>query len=200
MKIILKNIENKRRPWWRFGPGTIVAIIIAAAVVVWQSVAHPSQDGLGQVTYEADASGRLQRTSSHSSPVTAGSTVPPLWKPEVQLLLDHSRELHLSPVQVKSIQRMDADWLAEKADLQQQIDMATGDTDALLYSSSAQHKAPLASVKRGMADYSRLSEEFNQRRTDFWIRTTRVLTTEQCQKLDGIRMSLGRKRLGDVEP
>ncbi|MCW3054035.1 MAG: hypothetical protein JWN14_3205 [Chthonomonadales bacterium] len=193
----MKRVENvpksaaTKRPWWRIGPGTVVALMVGAAVLGWQISWHQDSDR-GRIVYEADASGHLHQVAAPSVQTTP-RIPPPLWKPEVPLLLERGQKLHLSAVQRTDLQKIEAMWSREKADWQQRMKEATEDADALLQRSGAERGNSFTIVRSSLENYSRLSEEYDQRRAEYWIQAVGLLTNNQRQQLDRVRLSANRR-------
>jgi hypothetical protein len=192
----MRRVENvpkapaTKRPWWRPGPGTIVALMIGAAVLGWQ-ISRPSDPNLGRIIYESDASGHLHRVAAPS--VQASPRTPPLWKPEISLLLERGQELHLTATQRTEIQKLDTVWSREKADWRQRLSVATGDADTLLQRSVPERSTSLTVVRSSLEDYSRLSEEYDRRRSEYWTQAVGLLTANQRQQFDRTRFLANRK-------
>ncbi|MCW3096435.1 MAG: hypothetical protein JWL77_2053 [Chthonomonadaceae bacterium] len=180
-----------KRPWWRLGPGTIVALMVGAAVLGWQ-ISRPPDPNMGRILYESDASGHLHRVAAPSVQA-APQSVLLLWKPEVSLLLERGPELHLTATQRIELQKLDAVWSREKADRQQRLRVATGDADTLLQRSVPDRSTSLTVVRSSLEDYSRLSEEYVRRRSEYWTQAIGLLTAKPRQQFDRIRSSVNRK-------
>jgi len=181
-----------KRPWWRPGPGAIVALVVAAAIVAWQISRPPGPDA-GRITYEADANGRLRRVDRPSLRNAARTAPPPFWKPEAHLLLERDRELRLTATQRAALRKLDAKWKLEKARLQQRLAENTREANTLLQRAAPEHGASLTAVRTGLEDYSRLSEEYDGRRAGFWMRARGLLTSLQRQQFDRLKSTPGKK-------
>jgi hypothetical protein len=125
--------------------------------------------------------------------VQASPRTPPLWKPEVSLLLERGQELHLTATQRMEIQKLNAEWSSEKADWRQRLNVATGDADTLLQRSVPERSTSLTVVRSSLEDYSRLSEEYDRRRSEYWTQAVGLLTANQRQQFDRTRFSANRK-------
>lgn len=156
------------------GPGTkamLLGIVVFAIYSTWERPSTPSAR-----FFEADQSGRLVEVDS---PRRKASTVPPLWKPEPDLLLKSQSRLRLRSHQSKSILQLSSLWNAEKSRLQSQL--ATFDVK------SDGSKVALASLRMSMAEYSELSRQFDHARNQSWSAALEVLDSGQRSELEKIR-------------
>ena len=181
-----------KRARLRIGPGTLLAVVVAAAILYGQVMRpQPTAAGTGQIVYEADAQGHLRRVAT---PTMSSDKLPPLWKPEVSLLLNQDGEINLRPEQRKQVNTLKMEWLREKSALEQQIERAATDADTLLKQATPKHGAAPAMVASSLRDYSALSAEYDQRRADYWVKATGLLTPAQFHQLDNMRQSAGKRR------
>jgi hypothetical protein len=174
--------SGRRRMW--FGPGTVLALLIAATVIGsgrLNGQARAIQDA-GRVVYEADSHGRMQRVSAPSE-APAPSPVKPLWKPEVGPLLRGSRDLGLTTEQQKRLTKLNDAWLIEKASLEAALnDISRQVTGAA--PSDGTHGMSLRAIQAGMGDYSGLSRDYDGRRAFYWMKAVEALSAKQRVQVD----------------
>lgn len=186
-KIQTKHFEERtleKRRGWRIEPRTAIALIVGFAVV-YSQVTRPSDMNAGRIVYEADTNGQMQRVAT---PSVSKQALPPLWKPEVHLLVEHQGELNLTAEQWKILQQLDVEWTREKTHWQRQLGLATTETDTLLKHTTPERSASLSMVSNNLKDYSRLSQEYNQRRAAYWGQASGLLTNSQRGQLDSLRL------------
>src|SRR6185503_8016423 len=116
---------GRRRRFW-FGPGTLMALLTAGAILSLRTADRPAEAGIsaGRINYQADGLGHMRKVDGGSG-AAVSSPSRPLWKPEVSLLQEHRRELHLTSPQMKGIGVLDEAWRGERAALQTAIQDAS---------------------------------------------------------------------------
>lgn len=173
---------DTRRRWFPIGPGLIFALIIAALGAVGLCTRHAPPNA-GNIVWEADAQGRLRRVNA---PTNEPIPVPRLWKPEVGVLLAHGSELRLDARQSVALNKLNENWLREKAMLEQEIKQVTSDTHRIFERSSAEHGVSVTQVAHSLGDYSAFSQRYNQRRAVYWTQAVAILSGGQRQRLNKI--------------
>lgn len=170
---------------FRFGPGTIIALLIAAAALIVRASGTQANTSAnaGRITYQADSQGHLQPVDAgRGTPIAA--PVRPLWKPEVSLLLLDGYGLYLSSAQKTSIHKLDDAWRRDKADLEASMRNASTGAAVMMEHPTNDRGAPLQLIQRGLSDYSAISREYDTRRADYWLRGYGLLNKEQRAKVD----------------
>ena len=183
-----KPTDARPRPWWRLGPGVIIALLAGAAFLYGQS-APPDNPNAGRIAYEADANGHLQRVSRPTMQPGAVVTLPPLWKPETGFLVRYAGDLGLTMDQQTSARKLDTLWSQEKTALCRRLGESSQDTNALLKRADPEKRASLSLVTTSLNDYAQLSEEYDRRRNGYWIQAVAVLNPGQRQRLDHLRQA-----------
>lgn len=143
------------------------------------SKSPPLDTNAGRIVFEADSQGHLRRVDA---PTVKGDARPRLWKPEPSLLLDHAAALKLDARQRGRIEAQNAAWQMEKARLEQEISraasVATGSGQAM-----AGRNLSATQITENLNVYSRLSRQYDERRSDYWRQALSVLTAEQQETL-----------------
>lgn len=142
----------------------------------------------GGIVYEADALGHLQRVAAPTQP---SLRLPPLFKPEVAMLLGYDAQLSLQIGQRTKLKLLNSEWLRQKDDLQRQIERSEADTKTLLQHPTPNHNASPEMVTSSLTDYSTLSDQYDRRREAYWQKALLLLTAAQAQQFDSIRKSAG---------
>ncbi len=156
------------------GPGTkamLLGIVAFAIYSTWERPSTPSAR-----FFEADQTGRLVEVDAQKRASTA---LPPLWKPEPDVLIRHKARLDLRAKQLDDLRQISTQWLSEKSRLQIQIDSFGG--------VPGQPKPSLASLKTSLTEYSELSRTFNESRTRHWTAALEILDSAQRSELESIR-------------
>lgn len=180
--------HQKKRAGWRSGPFTAVAIVVGVLLVYSQATRRDGPE-LGRPVYEADANGRMRRVSTPSPPAAPQKASPPLWKPEVSLLLARAGELRLTAAQRTALSDMDAAWAREKHDLGRRMEGAVGEAQALAQRAGPQSRAPLSLMQGSLGGYSELSTLYDRRRAWHWGRAVAVLNADQGRALERLRQA-----------
>ena len=176
------NVPPRHR--W-FGPGTLFALLIGAAVLATQ--AWNGQSGLaagaGRIDYMAESHGQI-RSAAAPAPSVSSIPVPtgPLWKPEVGWLL--RQDLHLTSSQKQEILSLDRGWRTEKAGLDRELQDATAGASRVVAQRQSEHAVSWALLKTGLGEYSEISRQFDARRADYWHRGLSVLNKAQRASVD----------------
>lgn len=173
------NDPDKKRPWFRIGPGFILALVIAAAIIAWGQLPNktPYAPGAGSLVWEADAQGHLRRVSAPTAVKQA--PLPPLWKPEVSLLLERASELHLSGAQRSRLTTLNTAWQREKTEMEAVLNRSSVEAHTVLEHATPERPASATQIMNNLSDYSTLSAEYDARRAAFWVQGCAVLTAEQ---------------------
>lgn len=132
----------------RFGPGTVLALILAIGLVAF-------------------------RLSSDQNPVPRSqipSPTRPLQKPEVGELLDR-QDLRLDRDQVAQLTRLSRRWQKERASLLHAM------------GSYRPKRGSSDDVQASLADYSRLSREYDATRSARWRDAIALLTPDQIRRV-----------------
>ena len=172
-----------RRKLGRVGPGTILAILGAAVLFISGKMSEPrARAGVsGRMVYEADANGKMQPVES---PSAAAINIPPLWKPEPEWALQRGAELNLTAAQKDQIERLRAEWAAEKQTFSQAMNGSAAELERTVSPSAGHRGASMSFLKSGLADYSTLSRQYDARRTIFWQRTVDLLSKAQRERVE----------------
>lgn len=153
----------------------LIGVVAFAAYTFYTKPSTPES-----VYYEADSSGRLRRVQK---PSVVAVPLPPLWKPEPDLLLRHSSRLNLSAAQMAILQKVSDAWTAEKQKLEQLIQTAS--KPAISNKRTTQKE-----LQRSLLEYSQLSKNYDLRRSYFWRQATACLTAEQKSTLTILRKTM----------
>ena len=131
--------------------------------------------------YEADSRGSMRKVDAAT---TLQSKPPPLWKPEVALMLTFRAELKLDHDQKQKIAALVAAWRQERAQLEADIRRAMSDADAVRKEAQTNQSASAGRITSSLGDYSSLSHQFNEERASYWTQAVAILTPEQKSALD----------------
>ncbi len=197
--------QANRRARLRVGPATLLAAGVGAFLLYGQMThTQPAQNdaiaaqhdsphgsgteasGAGRIVYEADALGHLQHVAAPSQP---SLRLPPLFKPEVAVLLGYDVQLSLQPGQRTKLKLSNSEWLRQKDVMEQQIERSEQDARTLLKHSAPSHNTSTAMVASTLSDYSALSDQYDRRREIYWRKALSLLTAPQAQHFDSIRKS-----------
>ncbi len=169
------------------GPGTVVALIVAVGIWVFGlNGDRPAVDAnLGQTRYSADHL-ESARGSMHASAVPGAPIAkpPPLWKPEVDLILQHGSQLQLSDRQKQRIEALHSSWTLEKTSLEEAMRSAVSSAGGTQKVAQRYHSASASQITGSLGDYSRLSQQYNEQRAACWLQALAALTTEQKTVLE----------------
>lgn len=188
-----QSVRPERRRAWRIGPFTLTALVLCAAVAYAQFTKPVAQASLpadsqpGHVVYEADASGQLRRVATPAVSSESQKPLPPLWKPEVGLLVSSADTLKLTEKQRNRLHKLDNAWQREKADWQRQFDSTAADAGNMLHKANTETGASLSAIAGGMSDYSQMSAAYDSRRINFWKEGLHVLSVAQRRTFDQLR-------------
>lgn len=136
--------------------GTIFVLAGLAVAVGYSAWTAPQ--GPQRKVLEAGADGRLREVSS---PSASSQPLPPLFKPEPSLLLEHGNALKLGPKVRMEIESLDAKWQTERMDLQARLDDATPKIEP-------NSKSSIAVLNSELADYSEVSRVYGAARERWW--------------------------------
>ncbi len=180
----LQPFANPKRRF-RLGPGTVIALVAALGIGIYGQIGdrRAQAPGVGKTVYEADAAGRMQRLDA---PPTSSAKPPPLWKPEVGLLLQHASELQIDGPGMQRIEALDTAWKWEKAGMEEALRNAVSTAAGKRQEAQGVHSASALQITGSLSDYSRLSHQYNAQRTIYWQNALATLTTKQKSLLEGI--------------
>jgi hypothetical protein len=109
------------------------------------------------------------------------------------LLLDHAATLKLDPQQRTKIDALNSDWVAEKTRLEQEISSASAGATASAMAMPG-HNLSATQVTQNLKDYSRLSRQYDEGRSNYWMQSIAVLTAGQQENLAKIEQSFRRTK------
>ena len=169
------------------GPGTVVALIVALGIWVFGRTGdRPVVDpGIGQTRYEADnPEGARVRMRASAAPGTPSVKPPPLWKPEVGLIMQYGSKLQLNGHQKQRIEALHSAWTLEKAGLEEAMRSAVSAAGGTQKVAQRYHSASASQITGSLGDYSRLSHQYNEQRAAYWQQALSALTAEQKSVLE----------------
>lgn len=161
----------------RLGPGSIVMVV---GLVAFGLYGYLSQPGPVKTSYyEADASGNLKLVDRPS--ISKPRPLVPLsrLKPEPALILSHTDQLKLEPAQRAKIGAFQAIWLERKEAFQRQI----GHEHKTAESASGA-RTSVSNLKIDLAEYSRLSVEYDLERQELWTQSLALLDASQRLQIE----------------
>lgn len=167
--------RSTHRP--RFGPGSIVMVV---GLVAFGLYGYLSQPGPVKTSYyEADASGNLKLVDRPSignpKPLVPLSRL----KPEPALILSHTDQLELEPAQIKKLGDFQAIWLERKEAFQRQIEQEQKTAE-----SASGSRTSVSNLKIDLAEYSRLSVEYDLERQELWSQSLALLDPSQRLRIE----------------
>ncbi len=187
------NRLGTKKRWFRVGPGLLLALIVAGAILAsgqWFNK-MPTDPGTGSIVWEADAHGHLRRVSA---PTTPKQGVPPrLWKPEVSLLSKSASLLHLTAAQRTCLAALATAWEREKAQIEAEMDRASTNARAVAAHATPERAASATQMMQRLGDYSTLSAQYDSRRTAYWVQGYAILSPEQQRKMESLTEAARRK-------
>lgn len=160
----------------RFGAGSIVMIVGLVAFGLYGYLSQPGP--IKSTYYEADATGNLKLVDRPSLPAQKPLVPLARLKPEPTLILDHASRLGLQPAQSKALAALAKSWQEKREAFQVQMGQSQKAAEPTQGSRSS-----INHLKSGLADYSRLSVEYDLERQEFWNRSLAVLTDAQRLRL-----------------
>ncbi|MGI8923329.1 MAG: hypothetical protein ACR2HJ_04705 [Fimbriimonadales bacterium] len=163
--------HNKRSR--SLGPGTkamLIGIVTFSAYSFFTKLSSPER-----VYFEADASGQLRQVVR---PTAMAPKLPPLWKPEPQILQSHSSILRLSGRQRAQLEAISNKWLTAKRDLEGQLQLAT-----MPMREGTRSQASLTTIQSKLSGYSELSRIYDETRNRFWSSAIAILGPQQRKRL-----------------
>lgn len=129
--------------------------------------------------YEADAAGNLKLVDRPSLP-TRKPTIPlALLKPEPTLILDHAVSLGLQSAQRSELVRLARDWQGKRTAFHNKMAEAQKAGQP-----STGVRTSMTELKGSLADYSRLSVEYDLERQEFWKLALAVLDDAQRHRVE----------------
>ncbi len=161
----------------RFGPGSIVMVV---GLVAFGLYGYLSQPGPVKTSYfEADASGNLKLVDRPS--ISKKRPLVPLsrLKPEPALILSHADHLNLQPAQSAKLGDLQAIWLEREKAFQYQI----GHEQKAAESASGS-RTSVSNLKMDLAEYSRLSVEYDLERQELWSQSLALLDPSQRLRIE----------------
>lgn len=161
----------------RFGPGSIVMVV---GLVAFGLYGYLSQPGPVKTSYfEADASGNLKLVDRPS--ISKKRPLVPLsrLKPEPALILEHASQLELEPAQREVLGNLQSTWLDRKAAFQRSIEREQKTAE-----STSGERSSVPNINRDLAEYSRLSVEYDLERQALWNRSLNVLDPSQRLRIE----------------
>ena len=123
--------------------------------------------------YEADSKGRLERIER---PSQVRASLPPLWKPEPELLIRQAGGLRLSSKQMVMISAVEKDWKSIKTDLEERMKSTVPIPEKPA-------KLSLAALQADLSSYSMLSLEYDRQRDRHWSAAVALLSPDQAKKI-----------------
>ena len=175
---------NIKRSRLRIGPGLLLALVIAGAILASGSLFDNkhTDPAAGNIVWEADAQGHLRRV--HAVATVKQAPLPRLWKPEVGLLVRDAVQLVLTTAQRARLEALDAAWQHDRAQLETQMSAASADAQAVVTRATPERAASATQILQRLGDYSTLSTQYDLRRTSYWMQGTALLTPEQHKTLE----------------
>lgn len=161
----MNRTEPKNR-WFRVGRGTQIMVLGLAVFGAYSVISQPSAPQ--SVYFEADRSGRLVRVDR---PAASPKPLPPLWKPEPQLILDERVRLGLDDGQARSIQQISDRWTTIKRELESSMSASAPKPSG--------SQESVGEISGGLAGYSALSRTYDAKRNASWSAALSRLTREQ---------------------
>lgn len=161
----------------RFGPGSIVMVV---GLVAFGLYGYLSQPGPIKTTYyEADATGNLKLVDRPSLPAQKPLVPLARLKPEPALILDHASRLGLQPAQSEKLTGLAQNW-QEKRDA---FHLKMGQSQKVAEPVAGSHSS-IKNLKVSLAEYSRLSVEYDLERQEFWSHSMAVLDAGQRLRME----------------
>ena len=178
------NRPGSKKRWFRVGPGLLLALIVAGAILASGKLFNkmPADPGTGSIVWEADAHGHLHRVNAPTTP-TQG-VLPRIWKPEVRLLSQSASPLHLTAAQRTRLAALDTAWQREKAQIEAEMSQASADARAVAVRATPERAASATQIMQRLGDYSTLSAQYDVRRTAYWVQGYALLSPEQQRKME----------------
>ena len=182
---------SKRRRLSHLGPGTILALLLTVGIAYSGHLKSKSAvaSDTGKVVFEADTSGHMRQVEA---PSTVKSSPPKLWKPEPKLLLESSSSLKLDEEQRTKIKLIQGHWQIQKSKLENEISLSTIQANERVKSEEEGRSISMTHITENLQQYSRLSGEYEERRSAYWRNACAVLTAKQRKKLDEMHKLSGR--------
>jgi hypothetical protein len=129
-----------------------------------------------RVYYEADATGRLVKVGQ---PSTQSPPTPRLFKPEPLWLIDRSAELALTKAQIAAVREIGKNWELSKGRFKDRFR-----SHSELVSNRGKKTASASELHDLLGDYSALSREFDRQRSNAWLKSIKLLSIGQREKLE----------------
>jgi hypothetical protein len=168
--------RRDKKPLVHVGPGLIVSLVIIAALLVVRFLT-PAQTG-----HESPSAGPIVE-----KPIvlTAQESLGPV--PGMRFILDHARDLKLSPSQRAGIVSLRADWERVYGPKMTQANILAKSVGDYLDEKKAGRSAPVAQIEGKATPFVSLSREIATGRRQYWARAMGLVTQEQREKVDVIR-------------
>jgi hypothetical protein len=126
--------------------------------------------------FEPDASGNFRQVL-RAEPIA--KTLPPLLKPEPQLLEENKSSLNLTVQQCKQLREISNQWLNEKSALVAEIESISSSARP-----KSQTKLSLTAIQGSLSGYSEVSRAYNEARNRYWSSAVALLGSEQKSVLE----------------
>lgn len=177
------NLPGIKRPWFRLGPGLLLALVMAGALIASGQLFNkaPADPSTGSIVWEADAQGHLRQVSAPT--VVTHAALPRLWKPEVTLLVENASILRLTAEQRSRLVTLDAAWRREKAEMEDQMNHAFTNAHAVVERATPEKAASATHIVNSLGDYSTLSAQYDSLRDAYWNQGGARLTSGQKKAL-----------------
>lgn len=161
----------------RLGPGSVVMVV---GLVAFGLYGYLSQPGPVKTNYyEADASGNLKLVDRPSLPARKPLVPLARLKPEPTTILEHATVLKLRPAQSAKLDVLTKTWQERKEAFQRQMGQEQKTAQPATGS-----RTSLSNLKVDLAEYSRLSVEYDLERQELWGRSLAVLDASQRQRIE----------------
>ena len=164
------NRTEPKKNWFRVGRGTQLMMLCIAIFGVYSFASRPPTPNTSYL--EAGPTGRLVPAAGPLRPL---KSLPPLWKPEPQLILDAKDTLRLTVVQATSVGEISARWNARKRELEAAM-------ARFVPRVSGGHKQE-AAIASSLGDYSQLSRTYDAERNASWADALSKLTLDQRREI-----------------
>lgn len=164
----------------RLGPGSLAMVIGLVAFGLFGYLNQPGP--LKTQYYEADSNGSLKLVDRPSTSSPQSSLPLEALKPEPSQILEQAASLKLSPKQRAAISQLDQRWEGQKAEFLKRMGHEQRAAEA-----DSQAKPNVQGLSASLAEYSRLSAEYDFERDAAWQASLSLLEPFQRQQLGQIR-------------
>lgn len=147
------------------GPGTLLALVAGIIVLVYYNRPIPKPPPL------------IEHQVSSLSPKGEGFLVP-----EISWILQHPKELHLTPKQKQNLEALAQEWVIATKNQRENLQQASAEFEAFMKEQKGR-RIPLSEIRKRAESLSLLSADLSAERRRYWAKAKTFLTSQQISRI-----------------